>query len=849
MSIRQAVLYAELDIDWCQLRFGETTEAGTCTATIGEASPAKCFNTIATCPVREVFDPAPVTLRFAEPQDYLSKSIRAIQSIVSVDFTLARLEPGESLGTRGTVRIQFREHPYPDTGPGFDKYVTERPYSAYGQGSFWSKFRARQPFLRSEPLRLIMGFADQALAEMETRHYFVDSFDGPTPDGLYTLIAKDPLKYLDGDRANAPRPNKGYLSADIAADATGATLAPAGIGDEDYEASGLLSIGGKETIEFTRSGDTLSFVERGLYGTEPQAHKGEDRVQVGLLVDAKNPAEIVDLLTTGYVPGWDADWNPVDDWEDEVTEYLRREYTRFIPEPTPVNQLIDELIVQAGLCIGWDDLRAEVFLQVLRQIPTDAAVYDDRINVVDTLRIREQQSRRVSEVWMRYAQRNPLEGQTTDNFPGFQVGADPENEENYGQPAIRKVWGTWLPLGASSAANRCIDLIIGRYGKPPREFAWSLFRGTQEPPEIGGGYQLAARGLQDASGAAELVPVQIVEIKPLKHGWDVVAIEMRYTKRASDDVANKSISFNVNQNGINLRTVHDTLFPDPVDGDTINAFIPEGVILGAAALGAPAFTIGSWPTLSFTGTRTDGSATILVDDTSEFAVGMPVGGPGLVDYPRIVSIDPDTSITLDDEAQADGATTLVLYTIIINLYARGRGQGPGGRGGRGASWNPTQNPSNGEAGGTALYLRYPINLFLDVGAAEIWAGGSGGGGADVLNLDQARGGGGGGGAGIPGGPGGDGPGNAQDGGTGSQDAAGPGGNSYASFNWWTGPNSSGVYGGPGGPPGGVGSAGGHHGGNADEQQPGQGGPQGAAIDGASYAKKTGSGDIRGTQIN
>ena len=71
------------------------------------------------------------------------------------------------------------------------------------------------------------------------------SFTGPDRTGKYTIFAKDALKFADGDRAQAPLPSNGFLSAGINADDLLITLLPAGVGDE-YPDSGYVNIGGKE---------------------------------------------------------------------------------------------------------------------------------------------------------------------------------------------------------------------------------------------------------------------------------------------------------------------------------------------------------------------------------------------------------------------------------------------------------------------------------------------------------------------------------------------------------------------------------------------------------------------------
>ena len=219
----------------------------------GQTGTVKCFNTLATCQDRENFTNDPVTLRFAVPTLDLPTSIECIPSIKTIQFDPANVSLGKDLGQRATLTVSFSDHRHSDTGQGFDKYLADRTYDPYGQGTFWGKFRTRQPFVRGRPLRWITGRTDQALVDMETRHYIIDSFTGPGNDGVFKLIAKDLLKLADGDRALAPMISQGFLVSDITNVATTLTLSPTGIGVE-YPESGYANIGGSEIVSFTRGG-------------------------------------------------------------------------------------------------------------------------------------------------------------------------------------------------------------------------------------------------------------------------------------------------------------------------------------------------------------------------------------------------------------------------------------------------------------------------------------------------------------------------------------------------------------------------------------------------------------------
>lgn len=842
MTDRHALTYVEIDVPVCALRYGETTGAGTCPAVLGVDSDIKCFNTLGTCPVAASYAETEVTLRFAIPTDYLVETgIDAIPIITGIDFSPAIISLGEDLGQRASLTVNFKDVRWSDTGPGFDPYVDERDYNPFSQGTFWGKFRARQPYLRSRNIRVIRGYLGQTLEEMETRHYIIDSFDGPTTDGSYSIIAKDVLKLFSGDRAQCPVLSNGYLAADISSGDAAATLAPAGIGDEEYPASGFLNIGGKEIVSFTRSGDALTITGRGqLGGGDAADHDAEDRVQVVKRIVATGPADIMADYALNYTDTPDSYVN-LTSWQTEASAYNARLYTATIAEPTGVDELASELIEQAGLAVWGDDRDRQIRFQVLRPIATDAEAFTDENIIADTLDISEQPDRRISEVQVYYGQINPLEGQDDpSNYRSSVVVADLDAKLNYGSAAIKTIYSRYIPAEGRSAALRICDIQLGRFTIPPRRFVYDVFRIGPESPTLGEGCVIEAGTLQDATGARVQVPIQIVRLNPGATVYTVEADEFRFSA-TSDDPSVRDLTYDSSVNGVSLLASHNLLYPAPVGGETINAYIEEGAVLGATAYGEPALDVGDtsdWPTITFSGGRTSASAIVTVADTSAFKVGMAVSGAGFTGYPRILSIVANTSITLDANSSASGSTTLTLYTVIINIYVRGRIQGAGGPGGAGAVFVTGPNvrtlAQNGSPGTLALKTRYPLNLFLDEGLAAIFGGGSGGGGAGVLALSNHQGGSGGQGAGVPGA---------------SLDSGASGSDSYASFSWSQYPYNTGVRGGPGGAPGEVGGSGGNHGGNAAEQQVGSGGAPGPAIDGASFVKKTGTGDLRGGETN
>jgi hypothetical protein len=243
---KYVLTYVEIDVPRCALTYGSAP----CTAALGVTGAIKCFNSLGTCQDRTNFDDEPVTLRFAAPNSYLPKSITAIPCLKGVQFTPGSISLGEDLGVRSSIRVDFEEFKHNDVG--HDKYLSERGYDPYTRGSFWSKFRVRNPYIQGRNLRLITGLLGQTYEQMEVRHFVIESFNGPNPDsGIYSITAKDVLKQLDSDRAQSPVLSNGALLSDIASGAAALTLSPSGIGSVEYRPKGYLAIGGKEIVAYT----------------------------------------------------------------------------------------------------------------------------------------------------------------------------------------------------------------------------------------------------------------------------------------------------------------------------------------------------------------------------------------------------------------------------------------------------------------------------------------------------------------------------------------------------------------------------------------------------------------------
>lgn len=707
----RSLTYIEIDIPVCKRTYG----IAPCTASIPATGAAKCFNTWKVCQDKEHYSEASVTLRFARPTDYLPRDIDAVPSIAEVSFTPATISLGENLGQRATLSVTFTDHRDADTGAGQDKYVAERPYDPFQRGTYWGKFRARQPFLQGLPIRWITGLLGQSLAEMDTRHFVIESFDGPTPEGKYTLIAKDILKLLDGDRAQVPLMSGGYLVADITNVATAATLSPVGIGNAEYPLSGTVVIGGNEACTFTRAGDVLTLTARGQLNTLAAAHRVQDRVQIVRTYANLDPAEIIQDLMVNY-GGVDPDTINLVEWKTETAQYLNRVYSANICEPTSVATLIVEIIQQACLSIWWDEVARKIRLRVLRKIATDVATFTPDDTIQGSLKIKEQPDKRLSQVWTYFGQINPTKNLSdVDNFRSVSVVIDEDAEDDYGAAVIKKINSRWIPALGRAVADRVGAIQIGRYRDPPRQLTFDLPRYVTAGAVLGNGYRLKTWSLQDESGAPASVPLQATRINPQPDRYKVEAEEMLF-EVAPEDLSHRLVIVDANSYNVNLRTSHDMLYPLPVGGITVTLRINEGVVLGSTVAASPALDIGAWPA----------GVTIVVDVIGRLqgAGGQPGAGRG-------------ATVTQSPNGERGGVALYTRYAVDLRVRAGARLWGGGGGGGGGAGGNDYVQGGRGGGGAGVLAAQAATDAVGESGAPPTQAGksaASGGRGGDAGNA-------------------------------------------------------------------------------------------------------------------
>ncbi|WP_287373620.1 hypothetical protein [Prosthecochloris sp.] len=618
----------------------------------------ECFNSLNTCQDAGHYSEITNTVRFGYEDADDQGSIDYIPSLQSVSYRPQQISLEGDMGVRASITCTFRDHRDSDTHEAGDPYWAQRGYNPFEQGTFWGKWLARHyPKMQGAIIRYIVGKEGQNIENMECRTFIIEKITGPNKNGTVSITAKDILKLADDKKAQCPVLSTGRLSADLAESVTSATLSPSGVGDDEYPATGHVAIGGKEICSFTRSGDVLTLT-RAQFNTEASAHDRNDIVQLCKeFFDGPNgldPADIIYDLLVNYTTT-PASWINLADWQQKTNVYLSgRRYYTLVAEPTSVKDLINELLEQGGLILYTDDLNQKIRLDVVRELTIQTELYDEDNIISNSFDCKKQLDKRLSQVWVWYGLRNPLEQLDEGiNYRAAVSHVDTLAETLYGgQPAIKKIYSRWITT-RPTGTDLCYKM-LSRFRDPPSLVQWSAWRFGKSVPALAGRYNVSMWAFQSGTGEQVPVPAQVVKATPGDESVKVEAQEISW--HTYDDQPDQGLMVVVtnDETDYNFRTEYDKAYAAPKSGDIVTCLIESGVKIGTSTNTGFAFTVGTWSE----------PGVILKIINNGYIVGK--GGDG-GNYPG----------SKDGEDGADALYTRQPVTIINNGTIAGGGGGGG----------------------------------------------------------------------------------------------------------------------------------------------------------------------------
>lgn len=589
--VKEKFWIIELNLDYCDNTYGSAP----CTAAVGVTGSQKCFNTASTCQDRPNYVKSPKVYRFCTKRSPLPAGLDAIPSLSAApSISGAKINTGGGLGVRGSISLNFTDHPSSDNG--IDKYVNDRTYIPYDTGTYWGKLRARNPFYNNRTLRAYSGYLVNGVydpANFQERTYVIENISSNR--GVATVKGKDVLKLADDDRSQYPRQSTGELTADIDNVVTSFSLVPAGVGNLEYDASGWVRIS-DEVMSFTRVADVMTIV-RAQYNTQANSHSTGDSVQQCAYLNDTVANIDYELLTVGA--GIDPAFIDLPAWTNESDDNFPSFLETLLTEPIGVKKLLKELGDNAPHFLYFDERTQLIVFTAVKQPPINVNYIDNNANIkADSFKVADKPGERLSDVVVYFGQLDPTQKMDElNNYAQKYVRSDlaSSSDDEFGSQKIETVFSRWINNFNKAAA---VDLAARkgrRFGITPREVNFTLFA---KDSDYWLGYNLGIDHpvLQTETGETGNNIFQITSVKEAGD-FNYTALEYLYTEALPDDPddGTDSIILGGNANNINLRTIYDALFPAPDAATEVKFIIDNGVSIGSTSSANYSIDTGLWP--------------------------------------------------------------------------------------------------------------------------------------------------------------------------------------------------------------------------------------------------------------
>lgn len=587
---------------FCPLTSGQ----GACAATLANTGDSKCYNTIGTCRSLASYQQGTRTLRFCTSQQRLPNDGNVyFPFLTSVSVKPCTINPGggnrnsSGLGTRATISASFSDHPH--SGNYVDKYASERltgaaqipavGYDPFQISTFWAKWRARNQYYLNRVMRLKSGYitTDGQVVDVVTRTFICTGFSGPDSNGRVSISGSDILTRVQSDKAQAPKASEGKLSADISDSATSLTLLPSGVG-VTYPASGLARIG-NELMTFTRTGDNMT-ISRAKHNTAADSHNEGDTFQLCLVISAKTPAEILELLLTDYagIPAGNLD---LTQWNAETTEFLPRKYSTIITSPVGVADLIGEMCEQMYFYAWFDERDDKVKIRAVRPASGEEVyrIGDDDL-VEDSVSVSDQADQLITHVIINYAQRNYTKAlDDITNYAVTDVFASGEDapERNDGMK-IKTIRSRWLGPADGAAAIALGERLLARYKTPPRAISFSLDAKDRDI-WVGDFAEISTRLATNEHGQRVPIACQVFSANESTRGTTFSYQAQQFVYELPPDPDTKPIEIAGDVLVFNLYDAFVAQWGTPLATDVIPVLVRSGVVIGSTSISTPAFEI------------------------------------------------------------------------------------------------------------------------------------------------------------------------------------------------------------------------------------------------------------------
>lgn len=536
------------------------------------ATKFKCFNTRATCQDLANYNgdtQTPKTYRFCSARSPQPIGLDAIPSLMNEpSLSPTKIDVAGGLGFRASASMSFGDHPHSDID--IDPYLSERDYDPLEQGTFWTKLRARNFGYEDREVRVLSGYLNDDgtydVSNFDIRKYVLD--DISVGQGKASVKAKDPLKLVMKEKAQAPEKSEGKLASAITG--TPSTFSVATGQGASYPTSGKVCIDNEIISYGGRTGDVFDTLTRAENNTVSADHSVDANVQ---LVYEKNDfvENIVNDLLVNFA-GVPSTFIPLSSWATERAKTIDYQLDGIIPKPTDVNKLLKELAESAPHYLYWDESSNTIQFVALDAPEQGAVVLDEDIVLEDSLRNKEKPDMRYSTVIVNFNQFNPTEKlDEPSNYRQAVVRIDSDSLAEYKNNKIKTVFSRWMTNEAF--ANNIAALIGRRFAYVPREVSFGV---DPKDADFWAGDQryIRHRDMPDFYGNPDTVLYQMISVKEMANKFAYTGLEFRYGQALVNDVTSGIQTYIVPPEAreIDLYDIYETNFGVP-SGDVEVQFI------------------------------------------------------------------------------------------------------------------------------------------------------------------------------------------------------------------------------------------------------------------------------------
>lgn len=519
--------WVRLHLEGCKLRFGQTNEHGTC-----PASGDPCFQSWETCKARSAYVPGPFKVTFCTPLADMPDDLDFIPLLNDngIRPRAGTPDPMRSLGERGSITFRFTDATHDDIG--IDPYVDQRDYDPLERGTFWPRFRARWPHYQGRLIEWGSGFlADDGYDpdNFKVRAYAMDNISGWGRSDTQ-IVAKDPLKLADDDRAQYPSPSRGELAIAIEEGETPSTIEvvttdPSEYDIEDFEPGYSAVRIGKQCFRYSGvqtidDGVRLTGVTTTLgdgYTTEIESHDVGDEVQKCIWYRQRKAIDVVRILLTrganiqsAFIPysRWEALY---DTWQAGLT------LTRLVTEPEGVRSQIDEIIPQSGTwAFWWDEVEQVIQYEPIRPADFDefvAEFTDDDNLVADSINPRDEPSELCNELYYVFGQRDPTESR--DEIANYRQGfldidGDSQSPREVGERRAETIYCRWHTVAGRPYLMNIAYRVLNARAKVPMRIEFEVDR-KDDDARTGQFVDLTTQYIVDQFGLPRTMRVRVIQ--------------------------------------------------------------------------------------------------------------------------------------------------------------------------------------------------------------------------------------------------------------------------------------------------------------------------------------------------